>query len=256
MNYEEDIQSFHEEIIASYKVTNKKENESEWNYQNEYDKRRELIKDLEGYYNYLPIMGDNNNYFKKQNNNFNFMNYQNNNDNDNIKIDPFYITNKEIIMDIKRVFTDLEDCEILKIIKLIYLNDSRTIFEIMNMIKREYTIINTLKEVKNKNDRQYQGIFDINEMNYEEDIQQFHEEMIQLYKVKNNNKGTEWNYQNEFDKRRELIKDLEGYYNYLPIMGDNNNSINSDIYAKNDNEILYHSSMYKTIICRNKKLFK
>ena len=27
------------------------------------------------------------------------MNYQNNND--NIKIDPFYITNKEIIMDIK-----------------------------------------------------------------------------------------------------------------------------------------------------------
>ena len=193
--------------------------------------------------------GEHNNY--KKNNNFFFMN--NNNDNYNFKTDPLYITNKEIIMDIRRVFTDMEEFEILKIIKLIYLNDSRTIFEIMNMIKREYTIINTLKEVKNKTDRQYQGVSDINEMNYEEDIQQLHEEMIQLYKVKNNNKGTEWNYQNEFDKRRELIKDLEGYYNYLPIMGDNNNSINSDIYAKNDNEILYHSLMYKTIICRNKK---
>ncbi len=196
---------------------------------------------------------DNNNYFNRQNNNFNFMNYQNNNDNDNIKIDPFYITNKEIIMDIKRVFTDLEDYEILKIIKLIYLNDSRTIFEIMNMIKREYIIINTLKEVKNKNDRQYQGLTEINEMNYEEDIQQLHEDIILSYKVKNNFENeSEWNYQNEYDKRRELIKDIQGFYNYLPILGDNNN-INSDIYARNNNEILYHSLMYKTIICRNKK---
>ena len=198
--------------------------------------------------------GDNNNYMNRRNNNFNFMNYQNNNENDNnIKNDPFYITNKEIIMDIKSVFSDLEDFEILKIIKLIYLNDSRTIFEIMNMIKREYTIINTLKEVKNKNDRQYQGIFDINEMNYEEDIQSFHEEIIASYKVTNKKENeSEWNYQNEYDKRRELIKDTEGFYNYLPILGDDNN-INSDIYARNNNEILYHSLMYKTIICRNKK---
>ena len=75
--------------------------------------------------------GEHNNY--RKNNNFFFMN--NNNDNYNFKTDPLYITNKEIIMDIRRVFTDMEEFEILKIIKLIYLNDSRTIFEIMNMIK-------------------------------------------------------------------------------------------------------------------------
>ena len=72
------------------------------------------------------------------------------------------------------------------------------------MIKREYTIINTLKEVKNKNDRQYQGLTDINEINYEEDIQQLHEDIFLSYKVKNNYENeSEWNYQNEYDKRRE-----------------------------------------------------
>ena len=57
-------------------------------------------------------------------------------------------------MDIKEVYPDLENIEILKILNLIYRNDSRTIFEVMNLIRREYIIINTLKEIKDKNERQ------------------------------------------------------------------------------------------------------
>ena len=213
---------------------------------------------------------DNNNNFRENRNfnrrnnffpnNFNETNFDDNNLNNFVKNknydinnDPFYNNNKETIMDIKEVYPDLENIEILKIIKLIHRNDSRTIFEVMNFIRREYIIIITLKEVKNMKDRQYQGISDINEMNYEEDILSFHDDILKKYKTTNNLSSNEWNYKNENDKRRELIKDMNGFYNYLPIINTDNNESKNEIYAKNENEVLYHSLMYKTILCRNKK---
>ena len=190
--------------------------------------------------------------------NFSDTNFNDNNFNRtqiyDINNDAFYNNNKETVMDIKEVYPDLENIEILKILNLIYRNDSRTIFEVMNLIRREYIIINTLKEIKDKNERQYQGEKrDINEMNNEEDILFFHDSILKQYKTNNNSSSNEWNYINDNDKRRELMKDINGFYNYLPIINLEINGSNKEIYAKNENEILYHSLMYKTILCRNKR---
>ena len=67
-----------------------------------------------------------------------------------------------------------------------------------------------------------------------------------------------WLYVDNFDKRRKLVKDEEGYFNYLPIMNPEGKLDNKDddIYAKNENEISYHALFYKTQMCKECNISK
>ena len=65
----------------------------------------------------------------------------------------------------------------------------------------------------------------------------------------------EFYYTSEKDRRRPLKKDTNGHYNYVPTYSPYSPSLREqisidEIYAKNINEINYHSLTYKTIVCR------
>ena len=194
----------------------------------------------------------------------------------------------KIIEAFKNLFFDesLKEEKIIDIIKIIKSNPNLTIFEAMNLIYREVQIIKTLNLDKSK--RQYGPHSDKIEFKFEkylnkEDLK----EVLKKYKIYKNeeeipekerdeeeihinfdsNKGGKksevynkeknmnksWFYVDEFDKRRKLAKDEEGCFNYLPLMnpeGNKNNNDEEDIYAKNENEISYHSLFYKTLICK------
>ena len=194
----------------------------------------------------------------------------------------------KIIEAFKNLFFDesLKEEKIIDIIKMIKSNPNLTIFEAMNLIYREVQIIKTLNLDKSK--RQYGPHSDKIEFKFEkylnkEDLK----EVLKKYKIYKNeeeipekerdeeeihinfdsNKGDKksevynreknmnknWFYVDEFDKRRKLAKDEEGCFNYLPLMnpeGNKNNNDEEDIYAKNENEISYHSLFYKTLICK------
>ena len=194
----------------------------------------------------------------------------------------------KIIEAFKNLFFDesLKEEKIIDIIKMIKSNPNLTIFEAMNLIYREVQIIKTLNLDKSK--RQYGPHSDKIEFKFEkylnrEDLK----EVLKKYKIYKNeeeipekerdeeeihinfdsNKGGKksevynkeknmnksWFYVDDFDKRRKLAKDEEGCFNYLPLMnpeGNKNNNDEEDIYAKNENEISYHSLFYKTLICK------
>ena len=194
----------------------------------------------------------------------------------------------KIIEAFKNLFFDesLKEEKIIDIIKMIKSNPNLTIFEAMNLIYREVQIMKTLNLDKSK--RQYGPHSDKIEFKFEkylnkEDLK----EVLKKYKIYKNeeeipekerdeeeihinfdsNKGGKksevynkeknmnksWFYVDDFDKRRKLAKDEEGCFNYLPLMnpeGNKNNNDEEDIYAKNENEISYHSLFYKTLICK------
>ena len=194
----------------------------------------------------------------------------------------------KIIEAFKNLFFDesLKEEKIIDIIKMIKSNPNLTIFEAMNLIYREIQIIKTLNLDKSK--RQYGPHSDKIEFKFEKYLNKDDlKEVLKKYKIYKNeeeipekerdeeeihinfdsNKGDKksevynkeknmnknWFYVDEFDKRRKLAKDEEGCFNYLPLMnpeGNKNNNDEEDIYAKNENEISYHSLFYKTLICK------
>ena len=194
----------------------------------------------------------------------------------------------KIIEAFKNLFFDesLKEEKIIDIIKMIKSNPNLTIFEAMNLIYREVQIIKTLNLDKSK--RQYGPHSDKIEFKFEKYLNRDDlKEVLKKYKIYkneeeipekerdeeeihinfNSNKGGKksevynkeknmnknWFYVDEFDKRRKLAKDEEGCFNYLPLMnpeGNKNNNDEEDIYAKNENEISYHSLFYKTLICK------
>ena len=195
----------------------------------------------------------------------------------------------QIIEGFKILFINesLKEEQIIDIIKMIKSSPNLTIFEAMNLIYRQVQIIKTLS--LNKSMRQYGPNQDLLEFEFEQNLNKENlKEVIQKYKIyksfedipnKENNedeikinfdsdKNKEkmlnidekknaldnyWFYIDDFDKRRKLIKDEEGFFNYLPLMnpeGNNNNKDEDDIYAKNENEISYHALFYKTLMCK------
>ena len=194
----------------------------------------------------------------------------------------------KIIEAFKNLFFDesLKEEKIIDIIKMIKSNPNLTIFEAMNLIYREVQIIKTLNLDKSK--RQYGPHSDKIEFKFEKYLNRDDlKEVLKKYKIYKNekeipekerdeeeihinfdsNKGGKksevynkeknmnksWFYVDDFDKRRKLAKDEEGCFNYLPLMnpeGNKNNNDEEDIYAKNENEISYHSLFYKTLICK------
>ena len=168
---------------------------------------------------------------------------------------------KDIIEDLKVLFVNenLNEEEIYQIIKNIISNPCLTIFEAMNLIYREVQIIKTIQFVNSEQKREYGPNKDILEQ-YEKFYPNNLKEIIQKYKIYKI--GTEnynvfvpekyWLYIDDSDKRRKLIKDELGYFNYLPILNSNNNKNNNedDVYAKNEIELLYHFLYYKTLLCK------
>ena len=196
----------------------------------------------------------------------------------------------KIIEALKLLFFDesLKEEKIIDILKSIKSNPNLTIFEAMNSIYRQVQIIKALSLDNSK--RQYGPNSDKIEFEFEkflnkEDLK----EVMKKYKIYKNedeipekerddeeihinfdsnkeNKNYEvynkerksnmdknWFYVDDFDKRRKLAKDEEGCFNYLPLMnpqGNKNNKDEEDIYAKNENEISYHSLFYKTLMCK------
>ena len=194
----------------------------------------------------------------------------------------------KIIEAFKNLFFDesLKEEKIIDIIKMIKSNPNLTIFEAMNLIYREVQIIKTLNLDKSK--RQYGPHSDKIEFKFEKYLNKDDlKEVLKKYKIykneeeipekerdeeeihinfnsikgdkksevynKEKNMNKNWFYVDDFDKRRKLAKDEEGCFNYLPLMnpeGNKNNNDEEDIYAKNENEISYHSLFYKTLICK------
>ena len=162
----------------------------------------------------------------------------------------------------------LQEEQIIQIIKDLISNPNLTIFEAMNAIYRKVQIIKTLS--LNKNERQYGPNKDILIFEFEENLNRgYLRDVIQKYKIykkeENNFENKDdndhldkdmdiyWYYVDDFDRRRKLLKDDYGMFNYLPIMnpdGKGNNNDEDDIYAKNENEILYHALFYKTLMCK------
>ena len=171
---------------------------------------------------------------------------------------------KEIIESFKVLFINehLKDEQIYQIIKNIKSSPRLTIFEAMNYIYREIQIIKTLEYVNSDNNREYgPNKDDIFEYVYEEYYpKKYLNEVIQKYKIYESgieNSQTNvlekyWVYKDDFDKRRKLLKDESSYFNYLPILNpnDKNNGSEDDVYAKNENELLYHYLYYKTLMCK------
>ena len=167
----------------------------------------------------------------------------------------------EVIEQIKIIFINeqLKDDEILQIIKKLINIPPLTIFEAMNLIYREIQIIKTLQFHNSGQKRKYGPNKDIIENEFDNFINRNDlKDVIQKYKIyeKGNEslvKDESYLYIDNSDKRRQLLKDEKEYFNYLPILnlngGDNKNS-NDDIYAKNENEFLYHSLYYKTLMCK------
>ena len=150
----------------------------------------------------------------------------------------------------------IKEEEIIQIIKTIISYPNLTIFETMNLIYREVQIFKTIKNIgssgKNRKYVPEDNIFeDLDDKNIKEELKN----VIKNYKVykENNNLEKYWLYINDSDKRRKLLKDENGLYNYIPLINKNcNYNINDNdcIYAKNENEILYHSLYYKTLLCK------
>ncbi len=150
--------------------------------------------------------------------------------------------------------------EIIQIIQNINSNPNLTIFETMNLIYREIQIIKTLQFSNSGQKREYGPNKDILEPEYD---QYYHKdnlkEVIQKYKTIEN--GTDnyitlvperhWLYIDNSDKRRNLVKDEMGYFNYLPVLNKKEkNDSDEFIYSKNDNEVFYHYLYYKTLMCK------
>ena len=173
----------------------------------------------------------------------------------------------------------LKDEQIIEILQNIKSTPNLTIFEAMNSIYRQVQIIKTL--ALDKSNRQYGPNSDRLEFEFDQQksnkkilenvikeykINKFEEKEIEENINQDNNKNNEiinendekyWFYTDDFDKRRKLIKDEEGYFNYIPLMdpsGENNNKDEDNVYAKNENEISYHALFYKTLMCKECKI--
>ena len=156
-------------------------------------------------------------------------------------------------------FGELKEEEIIDILKNMNLNPSLTIFEAMNFIYRESQIIKTLNYYKSNKNRVYGPEKDIFEEKYISYLNKDNlKNIIENYKIYEDNQDNEldnsWLYIDSDDRRRKLIKDENNYYNYLPLLNpdDNDEYIDDEsIYSNNENELLYHSLYYKTLLCRH-----
>ena len=222
-------------------------------------------------YNYNNSKGNNKDYndYNNKNKDYNNKNKDYNNEEDHDYYDikkqlkyerqKFFNDFKEkynkIIIELGNVFNnEIEEEKIIEILINITSSPSLTIFEAMNLIYREVTIWQNFIYNTKKINRRYGPESDIfEEKTISDSIQINLIKVIQNYKIYNENEKLKknWLYINHLDKRRKILKDENGFYNYLPIIKYSHYKNTDDIYAKNENEVLYHFLFYKTLICKH-----
>ena len=153
-------------------------------------------------------------------------------------------------------FTQLECAAIFRKIKS---SNTQSIFEIMNLIHREISIQITLNEADNRNKKEYLLPIDPYEI-----IDPFynnpeHIKIMKYYHIYNSSDveklppfiqkmiPKDFYYTSAANKRRKVIKYLDGSFNYIPIRCENKNCNNENcIYSHNDDEMSFHPLYYKT----------
>ena len=179
--------------------------------------------------------------------------------------------NPVLLSSLEKAYPALQSNDLKKIYK--YLKDENyfqlTIFEIMNVIQREVSIKITEKKYNNENynnDNDFGNytfnfpmeLVDSIDTDY---INSEHLLIMKYYKTMNaDNKNDcfeakeiteDFLYDKNMEKqqkRRKVIKYLDGSYNYIPQMCSYNDECNKEgcIYAHNEYEINYHPLFYKT----------
>ena len=228
--------------------------------------------------NDININDKNNNYQKNNYNNYEYNVYKNENNinnfnnNNNININQKELNNinaeeeeqsekeiidQEFLKKYNEIIKHLEDLyykeinnkEIINIIKNLISRPGLTIFEVMNLIEREVQIIKNIHYIEFFINGERKFINSIEKSNNNK-----YKSIINKYKIFDNKNikslKSYWLYIDDSDKRRRIVKDENGYYNYIPSFNTNKNNYN-DIFAKNENEIVYHYLYYKTLLCKN-----
>lgn len=136
-----------------------------------------------------------------------------------------------------------------------------TVFELLNELHKENSITKS-KEERSGREVKFHEKFSVMETKDERYINNSHEYMIKDYKTKELTDPEDLLqkkecYSDPSEKRRKIKKDVNGYYNYIPeICTEHVNIIVSDVdgcrKAHNDNEVNYHSLVYKTNYCKKR----
>lgn len=172
----------------------------------------------------------------------------------------FYKSNQTIIDEIVKVFKFLDPNTAIEAIKITREGPRITIFELLNELSRTNIINRNMRDAR-RNAR-FSDKISIMESHSRESVNS-HEYMIRNFKTKELDQSdkTDYisqkdNYQDGRDRRRVLMKNSDGLYNYIPILCQEHKigssiDFNSDncLFAHNDYEVNFHSLMYKTKIC-------
>jgi len=177
---------------------------------------------------------------------------------EDIKVD----INEDLLSSLKKAFPGLPSTNKYKEIYK-YLKDNNyfklTIFEVMNIIQREVGIKLTENKCKNKEHNDYAYNFPIEFLDIVDPayINKEHLFIMKTYKTmctKDKYKYYEIKEltqdflydKDKNDRRRKVIKFLDGTYNYIPKRCKNEKCDKNCIYSHNENEINYHPLFYKT----------
>ena len=180
----------------------------------------------------------------------------------------YYKDNKDIIDSIIKVFCSLDENKVIEILKVQTHGQGITIFELLNEFSKENIISKNKNETRlvmsNQNFTEKVSILE----KHERDISAQDVFMIKSFKTKEildkeNSLDIIENYSNSSDRRRKVMKNIDGYFNYIPILCNihkNTNVIDgmNDTcnLAHNDYEINFHPLNYKTSMCNNKNCNK
>lgn len=165
----------------------------------------------------------------------------------------------EIRSDISKIFIYLQYGQMIQTVLMYTKSTYWIIFEVMNELHREnITSMNFNMDRSRIKLLDKISVMEIKDQRY---LNPEHEKKILEYKVKPGK--NEENYIDSRDRRRKLMKDVNGNYNYLPILCEIHNNpdfsdpnVMSCHFAHNQNEIDFHSLYYKTFYCRDKQCKK
>ena len=133
------------------------------------------------------------------------------NDSNELKINnlhDFYEKNKKFIDEIKKVFVHLEINKIIRLVKIINLKENMIMFEIINFLHCENEISEFKKFIESNenyfNERIYERRYNL----FEKEIDSNLKEIMLNIEINDS----------DINKRRELKKDSNNFYNYYPIL--------------------------------------
>ena len=174
--------------------------------------------------------------------------------------------NNEIISEMKSAYPGFTQLECASVFQKVKLATSQTIFEIMNQIHRDISILITINEAENRNKKEYLLPIDPYEIidpvyNNPEHIKMM--KYFHIYKREDKEKlppylqeilkDDYYFYTNEVNKRRKVIKYPDGSFNYIPIKCDEGCKNPNCIYSHNDCEMEFHPLFYKTKFSNSSK---